>query len=94
MADPTLPEDLLKVLADTTDAGELATLLSDLLTPAEIVALAERWQIVRRLHRGMPQRAVAEELQCSVTTVSRGARQLRYGTGALARAFTRIDGED
>ncbi|MCB9688181.1 MAG: helix-turn-helix domain-containing protein [Alphaproteobacteria bacterium] len=93
MADPTLPEDLLKVLADTTDPAELATLLSDLLTPAEIVALAERWQIVRLLNQGMPQRAVAEELQCSVTTVSRGARQLRYGTGALARAFARIDGE-
>ncbi|MCA9494404.1 MAG: helix-turn-helix domain-containing protein [Myxococcales bacterium] len=94
MADPTLPDDLLTVLAATTDTDELATLLSDLLTPAEIEALSERWHIVRRLHQGMAQRAVAEELQCSVTTVSRGARQLRYGTGALARAFARIDGED
>lgn len=90
MPEPTLPDDLLRVLACTTDPTELKALLIDLLTPAELEALAERWQIVRLLSEGHSQRAVRDALQCSVTTVSRGNRQLRYGTGAIARALARL----
>ena len=61
-------------------------MLSDLLTPAEIEALSERWQIVQRLLAGQSQREVAAELGVSITTVSRGSRQLKYGVGGIETA--------
>lgn len=84
---PQLPADLLTVLAALGDPRDIALLLSDLLTPQEVEALAERWWIAERLSRGEPQRAVAEALQVSITTVSRGARSLKYGAGGFDLAL-------
>ena len=83
---PELPAELLRVLARLDRVDDVARLLSDLLTPAEIEALGERWQIVQRLAAGQSQREVAAELGVSITTVSRGSRQLKYGVGGIAMA--------
>ena len=53
----------------------------------ELRSLGERWAIVKALAEGRPQRAVRDEVGCSVATVSRGAKQLRYGTGGFEHAF-------
>ncbi len=84
---PRLPDDLLKVFAELGDAGDLERILTDLLTPSELKALGERWAIVCRLAAGESQRTVRDALGVSITTVSRGSRQLRYGQGGLACAF-------
>jgi Trp operon repressor len=84
---PQLPDDLLAVLATLADAGHIAMLLSDLLTPQETEVLTERWHIAERLSRGEPQRAVADALAVSITTVSRGARSLKYGAGGFQLAL-------
>lgn len=84
---PHLPAELLAVLAELRDPAQVALLLDDLLTPQEIEALTERWHIAERLSRGESQRAVAEALAVSVTTVSRGARSLKYGGGGFALAL-------
>lgn len=87
MNTPRPPDDLLSVLAALDDPQALGDLLVDLLTPSEVEAVAERWQIVKLLAVGKTQRAVRDHLGCSVTTVTRGARQLKYGTGGFERAF-------
>lgn len=84
---PRLPDDLVGALVELTEPAAVAALLEDLLTPGEIEALSERWQIVKRLRAGATQREVAAELGVSVTTVSRGARQLKYGTGGFEVAL-------
>ena len=76
---------LLKLLAQRRTIKEWNAFLQDLLTPRERESLAERWQIVRLLAQGLPQREVAKKLGVSISKVTRGARVLRYGTGALAR---------
>ena len=86
---PRLPDELVGALADLTEPAAVAALLEDLLTPNETEALGERWQIVKRLRAGATQREVAAELGVSVTTVSRGARQLKYGTGGFEVALAR-----
>lgn len=87
---PQLPGDLLTVLAVLTQPQNIASLLSDLLTPQETEALTERWLIAERLSRGESQRAVADALGVSITTVSRGARSLKYGAGGFALALTTL----
>ncbi len=84
---PALPEDLIAVLAATDDDTTLRRLLSDLLTPAEKRAVGERWQIVKRLAAGESQRAVRDAVGVSISTVSRGSRQLQYGHGGFDLAF-------
>ncbi len=87
---PQLPAELLAVLAHLSSPQDIACLLSDLLTPQETEALAERWLIADRLSRGEPQRAVADALGVSITTVSRGARSLKYGAGGFALALATL----
>ena len=53
--------------------------LEDMLTPQEIEALDERIKIMHALVAGKTQREIAEELELSITTVSRGSRILQYG---------------
>ena len=68
-------------------------LLDDLLTPAEVEALGERWAIVKLLSAGHSQRKVRDEVGVSITTVSRGSRQLKYGTGGFAHALSLLNDE-
>ncbi|MEL6347240.1 MAG: Trp family transcriptional regulator [Myxococcota bacterium] len=87
MDKPSLPPDLLAVLASIQSDSDLSKVLMDLLTPSEIEAVGERWAIVKGLASGQSQRAVRDAVGCSVTTVSRGNRQLRYGEGGFTLAF-------
>lgn len=61
--------------------------LLDILTPAEYQEISIRWQIVKRLSKGMPQREIARKLGVSVATVSRGARELLNKKGGFNRMF-------
>ncbi len=57
--------------------------LRDMLTPTELAKVSERWQIVKRLARGMPQRKVKEELRISIEKVTRGSKALRKSKGGF-----------
>ncbi len=84
-----LPQELLHALASLQTPEQVAAALEDLLSPAERSAVAERWQIVVRLVDGASQRAVRDEVGCSIATVSRGALLLQRGgdgIGVLLRA--------
>ncbi|MBN8614907.1 MAG: helix-turn-helix domain-containing protein [Deltaproteobacteria bacterium] len=83
---PSLVE-LAAVLARLDEPQAIERFLKDLLTPAEIQAVTERWAIVRMLAAGMTQREVALALDVSVTTVTRGNRQLQHGEGGFAHAL-------
>ena len=65
------------------DKKLIAEFLVDILTPAEFEALALRWQIVTKLHKGESQRSIAEDLSIGVGTVTRGARELRDTKGGF-----------
>ncbi|MEQ1708380.1 MAG: YerC/YecD family TrpR-related protein [Terricaulis sp.] len=57
---------------------EAEAFLSDICTPAEVRALAERWLIAQLLDAGeLSYREVAEQAGASTTTVTRVARFLR-----------------
>lgn len=79
--------DFFKAVTNLDTAVDLVSYMQDILTPQELEELALRWQIVRLLDAGMPQREIASTLKCSVTTVSRGSRQLKYGFGGFEKAL-------
>lgn len=90
MPAPTMPEDLLRILSVMRDPSELQSLFEDLLTPTEMDAIGERWGIVKRLAAGESQRSIRDAMGASVSTVSRGSRQLKYGTGGFGKALAQL----
>ncbi len=76
-------DELLKVLSLCKTSESLANFILDITTPQELEELALRWQIIKELDSGINQRSIAKKLKCSVTTVSRGSRVLKYGEGGF-----------
>ncbi len=60
---------------------EAMQFFTDLCTPAELESMADRWQVVPLLRQGIPYRTIHEQTGVSVTTITRVARCLSFGTG-------------
>lgn len=78
------------LLAAAKNAQEIEELFSALLTPAEKKNLQERVGIIEGLLSEKTQRKIAEETGASLATVSRGSRELQFGSGILQKLFSRI----
>lgn len=81
--------DLAEVLALMDDPVDVQDFLVDLCTPAELEALADRWNVVPLLDQGVPYRTIHEQTGVSVTTIGRVARWLDHGTGGYRAALHR-----
>ena len=77
--DPSaLSADLCAALLTPRSEEEMARLLMDLCTPAEIRTLAERWHVARLLDgTGLSYREIHDATGVSTTTIVRVARFLR-----------------
>lgn len=73
----TLRKNIIQEISRHTD--DLDGFLEDILSPQEIEIIDERIKIMHALVAGKTQREIAEELEISITTVSRGSRILQYG---------------
>jgi Trp operon repressor len=78
-------EDLLKKTAKSTSL--LHEFLFDFLSPAEYKDLAVRWQIVKQLQKRVPHRDIAKNLKVSVSTVTRGSREMMNKNGGFVKVF-------
>ena len=73
-----LTRDLCGALLTPRDAEEMARLLADLCTPAEVRTLAERWHVARLLGQtDLTYRDIHNATGVSTTTIVRVARFLR-----------------
>lgn len=57
--------------------------LNELLTPAERKRLLLRWKLVKMLHEGKSQRAIAKSLGISLCKITRGSRELKKKNSAF-----------
>ena len=83
---------LAEALLTARTVGECRAFLSDLCTPAELQAMADRWAVVRDLGRGLSYREIHGRTGVSVTTIGRVARCLARGDGGYALAVKRLAG--
>jgi len=74
-------------LIRTADEAEM--FLTDLCTPQELSAMADRWRVVEPVKAGKPYRQIYDETGVSVTTIGRVARSITYGTGGYSLIFRR-----
>jgi len=82
-------EALVEALLAMRTPDEMAALLRDLCTLAELEALGHRLAAARLLDTGLPYVAVAARVGGSTTTVTRVAQWLRHGEGGYRMALDR-----
>lgn len=88
MRDKEHYKELFELILNLKNYDEVESFISDILTPQELDAVAERWQIVKMLLEGKhSQRDIAEKLSVAIATVTRGNRQINYGNGGFKKIF-------
>lgn len=70
-------EDLIKIFARTTDEKLMLKLFEELFTPSEQKDLALRWDLMKDLYRGIPQREIAANHGISLCKITRGSKILK-----------------
>lgn len=70
-------KDLTRILAGMTDPSEMEKFLREILTEKEISDLRLRWQLLKELHAGDPQRKIAAKHGISLCKITRGSRILK-----------------
>ena len=74
-------EALFRLLAETTDPGDIAALLEDMCTPKEVENMAERLFTARLLLEGCTYNQVMSQADISSATLSRVSRCVQQGKG-------------
>lgn len=87
---PSQKSNLYSLFCAIETPQEAKLLLEDLLTPHELESLAERWQEVQLLAKGMTQRDVAKKMGISISKVTRGSRMLQHGSGGFRLFLERL----
>lgn len=85
-----LPE-LMNAICSLNNEEEAMQFFTDLCTPAELESMADRWQVVPLLRQGIPYRTIHEQTGVSVTTITRVARCLSFGTGGYKLIADRME---
>lgn len=70
-------KEICAALCRIDSPDEMRDFLAEILTPAEQRDLALRWELMRRLKQGVPQRRIARELGISLCKITRGAKILK-----------------
>jgi len=83
--------ELANILSSISDEKQMGKLLQAFLTPQELEDLVLRWEIIKLLHTGLPQREIANTLGVAIGTVSRGARELKYGHNGIVRLLKSLE---
>ncbi len=81
--------DLLQTLGSLEGLDERRRFFSDLCTPAELQAMADRWHVAKLLAEGVAYREIYEQTGVSTATVTRVARALTHGDGGYLAALAK-----
>lgn len=84
-------QQLMQALSQLKDEKEALAFFTDLCTPAELEAMADRWEVVPLLRIGLPYRTIHEKTGVSVTTITRVARSLSFGSGGYNLIANRLE---
>ncbi|ASQ46124.1 YerC/YecD family TrpR-related protein [Legionella clemsonensis] len=82
---------LMQAISSIKNQQEALAFFTDLCTPAEIEAMADRWEVVPLLRKNIPYRTIHEQTGVSVTTITRVARCLTFGSGGYQLIADRVE---
>jgi TrpR-related protein YerC/YecD len=82
--------ELFKAVASIRTAEEAERFLTDLCTPAELQAMADRWRVAKLLDKELPYREIYQRTGVSTATITRVARSLVYGESGYRKLLDRM----
>lgn len=82
--------NLFEAFLTLDNADEVRDFCIDLMTPQEIEAFADRWEVAQKLNEGSSQRKVSAETNVSIATVTRVNRFLNRGADGYKTVLSRI----
>ena len=83
-------KELIQIIAGVTSEAEMAGLLSELLTPGELADITMRWQLLKELYQGEPQRAIAARHRISLCKITRGSKQLKRTNSVTSQLLKKL----
>jgi len=78
-------EELSVIFAETKDKELINDFLKQILTNNELKEVSQRWQLVKLVHQGVPQREIAKRLGISLCKITRGAKELKKPNNAFKK---------
>jgi len=85
--------ELITLFAGINDPEEMETFLSEIFTPRELSDLAMRWQLLKELYEGNPQRVIANRHHISLCKITRGSKLLKRDYSVTKTLLDRYYGE-
>lgn len=83
-------KQLFHAIALIENQHEARAFFTDLCTPTELEAMADRWAVIPLLKQGVPYRTINEQTGVSVATITRIARCLTSGEGGYDLIYERM----
>jgi len=80
------------VLADITSPDDVEKFLYEILTDNERKDLSLRWELMKKLYKGVPQRNIASELGISLCRITRGSKILKSPDSVTWRLLSSLPG--
>ncbi len=79
-------DQLCAALCQIRDVKQMELFLTEIMTLAELHDLTLRWELMRKLSQGVPQRQIASEMGISLCKITRGAKVLK-NKDSITRKF-------
>lgn len=83
-------DELFRAISKLSSVKDVDMFLTDLCTPSELSAMADRWKAVQMLEQGLPYREIYELTGVSTATITRVARCLSSGSGGYRLLLERL----
>ena len=89
-----MPEirEISRILADITSSDDIEKFLYEILTDNERRDLSLRWELMKKLYNGIPQRSIAAELGISLCKITRGSKILKSADSVTGKILADLTG--
>ena len=69
--------EVIRILAKITSHKDMEKFLDEILTENERRDISLRWELMKKINEGIPQRTIASELGISLCRITRGSKILK-----------------
>lgn len=80
-----------KAFLELKSEEEVRSFLEDLCSMTELMAMEQRFEVAKLLHKGLIYNAIMESTGASSAIISRVNRSLQYGAGGYGTVFDRLE---
>jgi len=82
-------KEISQILSKIDSGKTIEEFLFSILTPSEVKNISSRWEIVKRIEKGLSQRKIATDLHLSLCKITRGSRELKKSNSVLKMIMRR-----